>query len=67
MSPAYQDGFFVSKLADPKQAYRDVLDVHKHVTETLDSATELNRAFILREERKRLAGIAWAIKRYWRL
>lgn len=57
----------VSRLNDPKQAYRDVLEAHRFVTAKLETAPTPVSRYELTEERKRLAEIAWAIKRHYRL
>ena len=57
------DGFFADKLADPETAYKDVREAHEYVTRQLQNADLPQRIFNLKEERKRLAGIAWKLKR----
>jgi hypothetical protein len=63
----WQDGFFVKHLAEPLLAYRDVLESHRFVTAELETAPTPTSQYELTEERKRLAGIAWAVKRHYGL
>jgi hypothetical protein len=68
VSPAsYEDGFFVRRLAEPEQAYRDCKQAHATATAMLETAPTPASQYSLTEERKRLAGIAWAIKRAYGL
>lgn len=54
----------VDLIADPDQAYQDVRDAHAWATREMQSAPASSpRAYILTQERKRLADIAWRLKR----
>ena len=71
----WQDGTFVNKMADPEQAYRDCREAHAWVSRELETARDVwatrqvesdsdrIRVYCLTQERKRLADIAWKLKR----
>jgi hypothetical protein len=57
------DGSFPDRMADSKQAMVDVREAHAWATQELATAAPGSiREFMLREERKRLAGIAEVLK-----
>lgn len=50
--------------ADPHQAFEDVRKAHAWVTRELSTAgSNPTRAWVLTEERKRLAGLSYEIRR----
>lgn len=51
------------RIKDPVQAYEDVKEAHQWVSLEMDQATEPMRRWNLEQERKRLAGIAYALRR----
>lgn len=59
----YTDNFRADKVADPEFAYAVVRQAHAWATRQLETATGAVRQFCLIQERKRLADIAWRLKR----
>ena len=53
----------VEKISDPGAAYVDVKAAHQWVTRELQLTTDPMRVFNLTKERKRLADIAFRLKR----
>ena len=52
------------RYADPHQAFQDVREAHTWATRELATAEpQSTRAWVLTEERKRLAGLSYEIKR----
>ena len=65
-APAWRDGFSARHVADPFQAAVDVREAHGWATRTLAKVPRGSiREFNLDQERKRLAGIAWELKRLY--
>jgi hypothetical protein len=52
-----------ARMADPETAYRDVREVHAFITRELERTAVPIRVYHLTQERKRLAEIAWKLKR----
>ena len=65
MTWRYEDrGTAQAAFADPHQAFQDVLEAHRWATRELATADlQSTRAWLLLEERKRLAGLSYEIKR----
>jgi hypothetical protein len=63
----YTDSFRSDMIADPLEAYEDCVAAHRWATRELDGASEPMRRFNLISERKRLADIAWKLKRWARV
>jgi hypothetical protein len=65
MAWRYEDqGTFGARFKDPEQAFEDVREAHAWVTRELATAEpQSTRAWMLTEERKRLAGLSYEIKR----
>jgi hypothetical protein len=61
----YEDkGTGCASFADPHQAFDDVREAHAWATRELAAAEpQSSRAWVLTEERKRLAGLSYEIKR----
>ena len=52
-----------ARIADPETAYQDAREVHAFITRELESTSNPTRVYHLTQERKRLADIAWKLKR----
>lgn len=63
----FYDSFSGDRVADPAQAYGDVRAAHAWVSAQLAAAVDPTRRWNLEAERRRLAGIAWYLKRRWSL
>jgi len=65
MAWRYEDrGTAQGAFADPHQAFQDVREAHRWATRELAMAEpQSTRAWVLTEERKRLAGLSYEIKR----
>ena len=65
MTWRYEDrGTAQAAFADPHQAFQDVREAHRWATRELATAEpQSTRAWVLTEERKRLAGLSYEIKR----
>jgi hypothetical protein len=65
MAWRYEDqGSTGARFADPHQAFEDVREAHAWATAELATAEpQSTRAWVLIEERKRLAGLSYEIKR----
>jgi hypothetical protein len=65
MTWRYEDrGTAQAAFADPHQAFQDVREAHTWATRELATAEpQSTRAWVLTEERKRLAGLSYEIKR----
>jgi hypothetical protein len=59
----FSDSFRADKIADPEECYQDARAAHAWATRELEGATEPMRIYNLTQERKRLADIAWRLKR----
>jgi len=59
----FTDSFRADMIAEPMEAYEDCVAAHRWVTRELDNATDPRRRFNLITERRRLADIAWKLKR----
>lgn len=60
----WADGFWPERVADPATAYADARQAHAWVSRELATAGPRSiREFCLTQERKRLADIAWRLKR----
>lgn len=59
----WADNFNANKIADPVQCLKDCREAHAYVSRELESTSNPQRAWNLGQEKKRLAGIAWALKR----
>lgn len=55
------------RLADPETAYQDARETHAYLTAELAATQDPDRIYHLTAERKRLADLAWAIKRAYGL
>lgn len=63
MSTTFTDAFRADRVADPVQAYEDVKRAHEWATRQLETAEAPLRRYALTQERKRLADIAWRLRR----
>jgi hypothetical protein len=59
----FTDSFRADRIADPEEAYQECVAAHRYATRQLETATGEIRRFCLMQERKRLADIAWRLKR----
>lgn len=59
----FTDAFRVDKVANPRECLAHCRAAHAWVTRELETATSPVRQFELDRERKRLADIAWRLKR----
>jgi len=59
----YIDALDCDRLADTRAAYQDAREAHEHVSRELAETTLPMRVYNLTAERKRLADIAWRLKR----